>query len=472
MGLILPQTVQIKWIGKTRKHYEKKGYVFTKNNNLFEVNVLDLTPSSTVKVLIQCDYCPASFEQKYRDYNRVLEKNIPKSCCQECKGKKNAESNMKRYGVTNPMKLPENQQKIQETNMERYGVTNTSGLDFVKEKRKQTNLDRYGVENPMQNEEIKNKLIQNVEEKYGVRSTLLVPEVRDKIIKTLMDRYGVNNPFKSSIIQEKIKNVVFERYGVEKILTSPEIRSKINATVLSRYGVSNVMQSDVIKSKFVENFLAKYGVENPLQVKEIREKYEDTMEEKYGGKIFSQIPELIEKTKATNLKKYGVEFYTLSPEMKEKARITMYENGSVTTSNQQRHIHSLIGGELNFPVENINLDIAYPEERIYLEYDGGGHNLTVTIGTLSQEEFDRKEFARSMFLRRKGWKEIRIISTKDKLPSNEKILEFVQIAKAALQNGRSWFEINFDNSVIRCSEFEMEVDFGYMTRLIKNKEIL
>ena len=43
MGLILPQKVKIKWTGNTRKHYESKGYIYTKNLDEFDVNVEDLT---------------------------------------------------------------------------------------------------------------------------------------------------------------------------------------------------------------------------------------------------------------------------------------------------------------------------------------------------------------------------------------------------------------------------------------------
>ena len=81
MGLILPQKVKIKWIGNTRKHYESKGYVYTKNLDEFEVNVEDLTNGSTVIVDVKCDFCKSINKMSYKDY---LHLQSDLYCCPNC----------------------------------------------------------------------------------------------------------------------------------------------------------------------------------------------------------------------------------------------------------------------------------------------------------------------------------------------------------------------------------------------------
>ena len=61
----------------------------------------------------------------------------------------------------------------------------------------------------------------------------------------------------------------------------------------------------------------------------------------------------------------------------------------MATSKQQLYIHSLLGGELNYCTGKCFLDIAFLDEKIYLEYDGGGHDLSVKLGNMSKEEFER-----------------------------------------------------------------------------------
>lgn len=68
MGLVLPQQVKIKWTGNTRKHYENKGYIYTKHLDEFFVNVQDLTSGSTLNVDVQCDFCNQIKKMPYKDY--------------------------------------------------------------------------------------------------------------------------------------------------------------------------------------------------------------------------------------------------------------------------------------------------------------------------------------------------------------------------------------------------------------------
>lgn len=82
MGLILPQKVKIKWTGNTRKHYESKGYIYTKNLDEFDVAVEDLTNGSMTMVNVKCDYCNNIVSMAYKEYFKK-HKNKP-YCCKDC----------------------------------------------------------------------------------------------------------------------------------------------------------------------------------------------------------------------------------------------------------------------------------------------------------------------------------------------------------------------------------------------------
>ena len=84
---------------------------------------------------------------------------------------------------------------------------------------------------------------------------------------------------------------------------------------------------------------------------------------KYGVENISQLEWVKDKIKENNLVKYGVENISQCPEIQEKKMESYYKNGTIATSNQQRYIHNLIGGELNYPWYNAMLDMAYPEEK-------------------------------------------------------------------------------------------------------------
>jgi hypothetical protein len=80
------------------------------------------------------------------------------------------------------------------------------------------------------------------------------------------------------------------------------------------------------------------------------------------------------------------------------------------------------------------LDIAFPEDKIYVEYNGGGHNLGVKIGNISEKEFKTKEIKRYKYLKSLGWKQIEINSPNDYLPEDEEIISSISNGINCLNN--------------------------------------
>lgn len=144
---------------------------------------------------------------------------------------------------------------------------------------------------------------------------------------------------------------------------------------------------------------------------------------------------------------------------------TNCKNGIVPCSSQQRHIHELIGGMLNYPVGKSSLDIAFPDSKIYFEYDGSGHNYAVKVGAVSQRDFDEHQKRRTYALLRRGWRCIRMISRQDKLPTDERIVSIFKRSMEELDRGASYVLIDIDNGFVKTNQFSADVDFGEVRRL-------
>ena len=265
----------------------------------------------------------------------------------------------------------------------------------------QTNLKRYGVRNPLQNEDIKEKVRQTCRNLYGVDTPLEFEEFKEKSKQTCLERYGTEYALQSKEVQEKIKKTCLEKYGVENAGMSEESKEKQLKTYRERYGVNNPMELQEVKEKMAEIFYERYGVDNPFKC----------------------------------------------PEIREKISQSFYRNGTQKLSKQQLYLHNLYGGELNYHIKYYDADICLLDEKLVIEYDGSGHDLSVKLGRSTQEEFKKKEIIRDCTIKREGYKQIRIISLHDKLPNDEILLQMLTEAKVYFSTtNHSWITYDIDNS--------------------------
>lgn len=424
---ILTKEVEVLASGKSIQYYKDKGYDAKWRKPLF-VKVEDLPLRSDVLIETQCDYCGKIKPLiKYSDYNTQTKNGTKKCCCLVCASIKREESMIEKYGYGYAMQNPEMKNKIQKTNIEKYGSVSPAGNSKVREKQKETLVRKYGVENPVYSKEI-----------------------QEKMKKTFLEKYGVENPLLSQEIKEKIKATNLIRYGVEKSLLNEEIRRKCEETLINNYGTLY-----------------------PLQNKNCIEKLKNTNMEKYGVENVSQLSEIRQKVKQTNLEKYGYENPMQSPDFLEK---WFNKNGSnfVKSSMQQRYLCNLYNGILNYPFKCFALDIYLPEDLLNIEFDGSGHRMSVSIGTIKEEDFEKKELYRNIAIKKAGCNQMRIISTKDLLPFDNVLLQMLEYAKQYFSNypNHSWIEFNIDTSTVRNAEQKDGVFFNYgELRRIKKSDI-
>jgi hypothetical protein len=225
--------------------------------------------------------------------------------------------------------------------------------------------------------------------------------------------------------------------------------------------------------KTKEVLTIKYGVNNPSLIEDAKIKRESTFIKNYGVKNPSMFDRIKEKKAETTLKNYGVDNPFKNKEIIEQIKIkkaqTLYENNNQSCSKQQKYISKLYEGVLNFNVDNVNLDISFLDEKIYLEYDGSGHDLSVILKNIDRNEFDRKEIKRYYMLEKKGWKMMRIISKNDSLPTDSKLIEILEIGKNILQK-HSWVKFDIDNNTIEYSLLIEYFDYGKLRKLPRIKK--
>ena len=155
---------------------------------------------------------------------------------------------LKRFGVDNPMKLKEIQDKVKDSQFK----ANNGKYAFNSEKQKQTMLVKYGVENIMQNPAYRQEFQRQLQEKYGVTCTFQLDSVREKAEQTCLERYGAKNVLCK-------ESSIYPNYNFN---SHPELQTKAHSTLKNKYGSSG-LGSPLIKEKIRETCLNKYGYANP-----------------------------------------------------------------------------------------------------------------------------------------------------------------------------------------------------------------
>ena len=190
------------------------------------------------------------------------------TCSKECNDKyvviRTKEAMTEKYGVDNPWKLEEKQQKCRDTKKEKYGDPGYHNIEQMK----QTNLKKHGFEYPGERKDVQEKMKQTCLERYGVEYTTQTEIMKEKSKETLLERYGDEN-YRNL---EKVKKTNLENHGVENPFQLEELKEKSKQTKKEKYGDENY--NNIEKNK--QTCLEKYGVENPLQNPDIFKKVQTT----------------------------------------------------------------------------------------------------------------------------------------------------------------------------------------------------
>ena len=268
-------------------------------------------------------------------------------------------------------------------------------------------------------------------------------------------KYGCNNPSQNKEVQKKRNQTNLKRYGYIHAIHNDKVRAKI----LKKLRNKSQEEKQQIKDKVKQTTLQRYGVEYVTQSKEIQKKIKQTNLKKYGTEYASSTIQVKEKILNTIKTRYGYQYTSTAqiPEIRAKQVETLRKNGKdILTSKQQKYFHQIFGGELNYQFQHFFLDIAFLDEKIDIEYNGGGHDLVVKLGVKTRQQFNKMTFARYQSLINNNWKIITLISPHDRIKqySNQQYIELIQICKDYLNNTQHhWVEIYIEEDKIKTSLF-------------------
>lgn len=147
---------------------------------------------------------------------------------------------------------------------------------------KKTMNDRYGVDNPMQIPEVADKLKSTIKQKYGVDSYTQTQEYADKVKETSLRKYGVEHFASSAEVIEKRKKTIQQKYDADNVFQLDSVKNKSKQTVLQKYGTDHASQNEDVKAKTKQTNINKYGVEHPMMLPEYVEKARQTNFDRFG----------------------------------------------------------------------------------------------------------------------------------------------------------------------------------------------
>lgn len=110
------------------------------------------------------------------------------------------------------------------------------GADYQEkmlQKRTETNLQKYGTTNPFESDIVKEKIKQTMKEKYGYEHHMMDPKKVKQAQNTNLNKYGFPNVAQVPEFQEKIKETNLEKYGYESATKNPDIKAKIVSTMVA-----------------------------------------------------------------------------------------------------------------------------------------------------------------------------------------------------------------------------------------------
>lgn len=223
--LVPNQLVEVKVVGKTIKHYKELGY----NVDVCDVIMVPpehLTNGSHSDVDVICDICGENITRPYKRYLECHTNGY--DTCEKCKQTKLRDTCINRYGVSNPMLVPEFKERLTNTLMNLYGVNSVSKLEYIQKQKIETLQRNFGVTNPMFSEDVRNKLKATMIEKYGCENPMQNKEINEKAQLTNLQKYGVRNPQQNSEIKAKTMQTLLQRGSVPTSKQQIELYEMVN----------------------------------------------------------------------------------------------------------------------------------------------------------------------------------------------------------------------------------------------------
>jgi len=190
-------------MNKTSKFLEMIARVRLDRATVYNYDNVNYVNNST-KIKIGCPV-HGEFEQRPADHRS-------NSGCPECGRLKAIETNLIKYGTTNPASSKIIKDKIRAIFIKKYdGIDNPSKVASVKLQKEDTCLKNYGVKHPWQSSEIQDrKKLTNIN-RYGFESPMKNKDISAKAVATKIANGGFDRSNSSKEATEYIRNYIREK---------------------------------------------------------------------------------------------------------------------------------------------------------------------------------------------------------------------------------------------------------------------
>lgn len=233
----------------------------------------------------------------------------------------------------------------------------------------------------------------------GSKNPMKREEVRKKF-------RGENNPSKRESVKRKRRETFLERYGINLNCPGKVGASKQKETVLEKYKVSNISQVEEFKKKKKETWLRKYGVDNPGKTDFSREASRNHM--KNGGSVYAN--------------SCPVKGYRNNKEWMRNGGAAYIHKFIKNPSKPELRLRAMVKelyftSEDTYKILNYDVDVALPEYKIAIEFDGRYH-----FDTEEHKDYHNK---RQQEIEQEGWKFVRYTMF-DEFPTTEQVKEDIE----------------------------------------------
>lgn len=98
--MVKSSMAEIGWNFRIKPHYEKLGYIWTKQGDKFLVKIEELLPTSSAWIELECDECNKVFNRRWKDRVKQYDRHN-KDLCNSCskKGSRNSQFNKDRSEI-------------------------------------------------------------------------------------------------------------------------------------------------------------------------------------------------------------------------------------------------------------------------------------------------------------------------------------------------------------------------------------
>lgn len=225
---------------KVKKEFVSRGYEFLYTESQFKLEY----KGNKQKLNVRCPLCK-------KEITRSLSETKRGRLCpnKNCFQKRKEKTCVEKYGVDNPFKSKEIQEKISKTHMKNLGVSYPTQNKDVMKRQIETNLKNSGYRHNFENPKIRILGEQKLVEIYGTKYPLTLSAIQEKCRTTCQKKYG--KPYflmtqhtlkymsEHCDSEEQLKKdyftvVMLQTYGVRYPMQDPEIFEKTRAKMFSK----------------------------------------------------------------------------------------------------------------------------------------------------------------------------------------------------------------------------------------------